>query len=59
MITQEEKRVFEYELNKLNAEYQKCANNSLRSQIKEDISFLQSVLQFLHHKNDKMNTSNQ
>ncbi|KOF10869.1 hypothetical protein AC739_07745 [Planococcus glaciei] len=59
MITQEEKQVFEYELDKLAIEYQQCANDALKSQIKEDISFLQSVLQFLHHRTDKMNTSNQ
>ncbi|WKA58994.1 hypothetical protein QWY16_02205 [Planococcus shenhongbingii] len=59
MISTEEKRVFEYELNKLSREYQNCANDSLKSQIKEDISFLQSVLQSFQQKSVKMNIFNQ
>lgn len=45
MISKEEKIVFEYELNKLSHEYRKCANDFVKSQIREDITFLYAVLE--------------
>jgi hypothetical protein len=44
MITNEEKIVFQYELYKLNREYQQCANEYVKSQLKEEISFLNTIL---------------
>ena len=45
VISKEEKIVFEYELNKLSHEYRKCANDFVKSQIREDITFLYAVLE--------------
>lgn len=45
MISREEKIVFEYELNKLSHEYRKCADDFVKSLIKEDITFLYAVLE--------------
>jgi hypothetical protein len=59
MMTNEEKQIFEYELEKLNREYETCTNDSLKSKIKEDISFLQSVLRMPPERNDKMNRPDQ
>lgn len=45
VISREEKIVFEYELNKLSHEYQKCSDDFVKSLIKEDITFLYAVLE--------------
>ncbi len=45
VISREEKIVFEYELNKLSHEYRKCADDVVKSLIKEDITFLYAVLE--------------
>lgn len=57
MVTKEEKMVFQSELNKLNHEYRKCANDYVKSQIKEDISFLYTVLKGLTDKETEMEMS--
>ncbi|WP_203334123.1 hypothetical protein [Planococcus beigongshangi] len=44
MVKEEEKVVFVYELDKLRHEYRKCTNLSMRQQIREDISLLQTVI---------------
>lgn len=49
--------VFQSELNKLNHEYRKCANDYVKSQIKEDISFLYTVLKGLTDKETEMEMS--
>lgn len=49
--------VFEYELNKLNHEYRTCANDYVKTQIKEDISFLYTVLSSLSDRETEMEMS--
>ena len=56
MVTKEERVVFEYELYKLGLEYQKCVDAFMKSKIKEDISFLQSVLQSMQKRNHDSST---
>lgn len=57
MITNEEKMVFQYELNKLSHEYRNCANDYVKSQIKEDIAFLGAVLANSTEKESEMEMS--
>ncbi len=44
MVKEEERVVFVYELDKLRHEYRKCADLSMREQIREDIVLLQNVI---------------
>ena len=44
MVKEEEKVVFVYELDKLQHEYRKCTDLSMRQQIREDIALLQKVI---------------
>ena len=44
MVKEEEKVVFVYELDKLQHEYRKCTDLSMRQKIREDITLLQEVI---------------
>lgn len=48
MVTKEERVVFESELYKLNHEYRKCADRSVKLQIEKDISLIKSVIVTMH-----------
>lgn len=52
MVKEEEKVVFVYELDKLQHEYRKCTDLSMRQQIREDIVLLQRVISNSENETD-------
>jgi hypothetical protein len=50
MVTKEERVVFETELDKLNREYRKCGNRSLKLQIEKDICLIRSAISVIQEQ---------
>lgn len=53
MVKEEEKVVFVYELDKLQDDYRKCRNLSMRQLIREDISLLQKAISLSENESKK------
>ncbi|MGI2328795.1 hypothetical protein [Planococcus sp. YIM B11945] len=53
VVTEEERVMFESELHKLNCEYRKCVNRSLKQEIEKDISLIRSAIQLAQNEKSK------